>query len=79
MLGQPLRIGEGRGPPNILRQKTIKLGFEARIGFRVLIGLVEFEDQRHQGFGHITPAEGTEMSVGVGSGMVVSLRGRRSR
>ena len=63
-------------PMNALRE-MVEFGLVGRIGARVLIGLLEIENERHEGFGHEAAAEYAEMAgriragaVGIGLGVV---------
>ncbi len=55
-------------PADVMREVIIHVALERRIDLRGRIGLLELEDQRHQRFGHETPAEQSEMSALVGTG-----------
>src|SRR4029078_6469984 len=52
-------------PADIGREMVVHLGLKARIGLRLGVGLLEVEDQRHQGFGDETPAIEAEMAAVV--------------
>ena len=46
---------------------AVHLGLERRIGLGGVVGLLQIEDQRHQGFGDEAAAENAEMPVLVGT------------
>ena len=68
MRGQPLGKIERRRPPHVIRQIAVHLLLEGRVGFRLGIGLLEFEHQRHQRFGDEAAAIDAEMAALVGAG-----------
>ena len=68
MLGETLGEIEWRRPSDIGREMTVHLGLEGRVGLGVVIGLLQVEDQRHQGLGDEAAAEQTEMAVLVRAG-----------
>ena len=70
MLGQPLGEIERARPADIMFEEAVELGLEGGIGFRVLIGLLEFEDERHQGFGDEAAAIDAEQPLFVGPGAI---------
>ncbi len=51
MLGQPLGEIERRRAADVMGVQRGDLGREGRVGLGGLVGLLELEDQRHQGFG----------------------------
>ena len=67
MVGQPLGEIERRGSPDIVLEKGRKLGLEAGIGAGRLIGLLELENEGHQGLGHEATAKPAEMAMLVGA------------
>ncbi len=69
--GQALGEIERRGPADVVGQVAVQLLVELRIGLGGAIGLVEVQHQRHQGLGHIAPAELAEAPVGVGIGVEI--------
>jgi hypothetical protein len=66
--GQPLGEIERRRPADIVLQMTVHLALERRIGFGRRIGLLELEDQRHQGLSDEAAAVDAEVPALVGSG-----------
>src|SRR6202011_4517286 len=67
MLGEPFGKIKRRGPADIIAQMAVHLGLERRIGLGRVVGLLQLEDQRHQGFGDEAAAENAEMPVLVGT------------
>ena len=59
---------ERRRPADIVRQIIVHLGLERRVGPRGRVGLLEIENDRHQGLGHEPSAEQAEMAALVGAG-----------
>ena len=70
MLGQALGEIERRGPADIVLEIAVHLGLEGRIGLGRGVGLLQVEDQRHQGFGDEAAAEDAEMAALVGAAAV---------
>ena len=70
MLGQPLGEIERARPSDIMFEETVELGLEGGIGLRILIGLLQFEDERHQGFGDEAAAIDAEQPLFVGPGAI---------
>ncbi len=68
MRGQPLGEIERRRPADIVRQMAVHLALERRIGLGLGIGLLQFEDQRHQRLGDEAAAVDAEMPALVGAG-----------
>src|SRR5258706_1899759 len=67
MARQPFREIERAGPADIMFEKAIKLGGKFGVVLGRFIGFFELQQQRHQGFGNITSAEGAEMSARIGA------------
>ena len=67
VLGKPLGEIQRRRPADIIAKMAAHLGVKCRIDFRLGIGLLEIEDQRHQRFGDEPAAENTEMPALVGA------------
>src|SRR5262245_23480637 len=63
MSGEPLREIERRGPADIMLEKGRKLGLEGGIGAGGRVGLLELQNERHQGLGHVATAEPAEMAM----------------
>ncbi len=80
MLGQPFgEIERGFSADEIL-QKARELFGEFRIFLRRLIGLVQFQDKRHQRLGDELPAENAEMTGFIRPGAIaVQFRHRSFR
>ena len=70
MLGQPLGEIERARAPDIVFEETVELGLERGVGFRVLVGLLEIEDERHQGFGDEAAAIDAEQPLFIGTGAI---------
>ncbi|MGY4466062.1 hypothetical protein ACVWWK_001744 [Bradyrhizobium sp. LB9.1b] len=66
MFGQALGEIKRRGPADIILEIAVHLGLEGRIGLGLGVGLLQIEDQRHQGFGDEASAENAEMAALVG-------------
>src|ERR1051325_8885896 len=62
MAGQPLGEVEGARPADIVVEVIGELGVEIRVVFRLVMGALDRQDQRHQGFGDIAPAIKAEMA-----------------
>ena len=67
MRGHPLGEIERARPADIVFEEVIELALEARVGLGGLVGLLQREDQRHQGFRDEAAAENPEMAALVGS------------
>ncbi len=70
MLGQPFGVIERAWPADIMFEETVEFGLEGRIGFRILIGLFQFEDQRHQRLGDEAATINAEEAFFVRSGAI---------
>src|SRR4029079_12932074 len=57
-------------PAGIMCVEVLELRLECRIFLGRLVGLLELENERHQGFGDIAAAELAEMAAFVGSGTI---------
>ena len=68
MRRQPLGEIKRRRPADIVREVAIHLLAERRIGLGVGVGLLQFEDQRHQRLGDKAAAINAEMPALVGPG-----------
>ncbi len=68
MLGHALGIIKRARAADIMRVQARQFGMKCRIVTRLVIGALEIEDQRHQGFRDETAAELAEMAVLVGAG-----------
>ena len=68
MLGQPLGEIERARAADIMFEEAVEFGLEGGIGLGVLVGLLQFEDQRHQRFGDKAAAIDAEQAVLVGAG-----------
>ncbi len=66
--GQALGEIERRRPAHIRREMAVHLLLEGRIGLGGGVGLLQFEDQRHQGLGDEAAAEDAEVAALVGPG-----------
>src|ERR1051326_5409940 len=62
MAGQPLGEVKRARSPNIVVEVIGQLGVEIRVAFRLVVGALDGQDQRHQGFGDIAPAIKAEMA-----------------
>ncbi len=67
MLGQARRLGQRRGPADILAQQPVQLGAEGRVAREVLPGVGQLFQSRHQGFGDVAPAVGTKSTGRLGN------------
>ena len=67
MLGQPLGEIERRGPADIVREVAVHLGGTPDRPW-LGVGLLQFQDQRHQRFGDEAAAENAEMAALVRPG-----------
>ena len=67
-VGEAAGEPEGAGAADIVRQMVFEVGVERRIGFRRVIGGLDFQDQRHQRLGHEAAAVLAEAAAVVGSG-----------
>ena len=56
-----------------MRQHIIELGLERRVGLRGTVVRLEAQDQRHQRFGDVAPAELAEMAARVGTAAQAGL------
>ncbi|KAJ8138813.1 hypothetical protein OY671_007974, partial [Metschnikowia pulcherrima] len=65
--GQPGREIEGARAADIVFEQVVELGSECGVGLGPAVFSFEIEDQRHQRFGNIAPAESAEMAAIVGS------------
>ena len=70
MLAQPLGVIERAWPADIVFEEILKLGLERGIGLRIIVGLFEFEDERHQRLGDEAAAIDAEETSFIGSGTV---------
>ena len=68
MLREPLGEIERRRPADIGREMPVHLLLECGVGLRLRVGLLEFEDERHQRLGDKAAAIDAEMSALVGAG-----------
>jgi hypothetical protein len=68
VLGQPLGEVERARPADIMREVALNLGPEGRVGPGLRVGLLELQDERHQGLGDEAAAEQAEMPALVGAG-----------
>ena len=59
---------ERRGAAGVVVQEIGEFGLEGRVFARREIGGFEFFDGRHQDFGDVAPAVGSEVSAGIGLG-----------
>ena len=64
--GQVFGEVERRGAAGVVVQQAGKLGLKCRIVARLQIGGLEFFNRRHQDFGDVAPAVGSEVSAGIG-------------
>ena len=53
------------GPAHVLPQVIVELGAEDVVVLGLLVGALEFEDERHQRLGDVAAAENAKMSVFV--------------
>ena len=65
-LGQALGVIERAGAADIMLEEIVELGLERRIGLGRAIFALQFQDEGHQGFGDIAPAEVAEMARRIG-------------
>ena len=65
VLGQPFGEVERAGAADIMFRPVIELGLKAGVGFGLVPGLFQVQNERHQRFGHITAAEHAEMALFV--------------
>ena len=63
--GQALGEKERGRPAGEIPQQTGELLLESRVRRDAAVGLLQIEDGRHEGFGDVPAAEGTEMAGGV--------------
>ena len=68
MLRHALRVIERARAADVVLGEMREFGLERGIRLGVLIGLLEFENERHEGLGEESAAENAEMSRLVGSG-----------
>src|SRR6516162_8418612 len=62
MIGEPFGEVERRGAADIMGEIVVHLAFEVRIDLGPRVSVVQFQDQRHQGFGDEPAAEQAEMT-----------------
>ena len=76
LLGQALGIVQRAGAANELGVEAIQFGDKVRLGARLVVGLLQVENQRHQGFGNEAPTELAELAlcVGIAAVMLVGTR-----
>ncbi len=67
-LGQPFGEIERRRTPDIVLHQVVEFGLELWIGLRRAVFSLEIQDQRHQRFGDIAPAEFAKVAAIVGLG-----------
>ena len=86
LLGQPLGEIERARAADIVLEQVVELGLESRIGLRLLIGLFEREDQRHQRLGDEASAIDAEaaalvraLAIGIGLFELAHLNPLRRR
>ena len=89
VFGQPLGEIERARAPDIVLEQVVELGLESGIGLRLLIGLFERENERHQRLGDEASAVNAEASalvraLAIGIGLfelahVTQLRRRHAR
>ena len=63
---QALGVIERRGPAGVVGEQILQLGLKRRIEARFQIRLLQFFERRHEDFGNVSAAVGTEVSAGVG-------------
>jgi hypothetical protein len=68
IFGQALGKIERRGAAHIVGEMEFHLAAEGGIGFGLRVGLLQLEDQRHQGLGHEPAPIDAEMPALVGTG-----------
>src|SRR5829696_9129461 len=68
MLGQALGEIERTRPADVMGEVGGHLGLEGRVVLRLVIGLLQLEDERHQRLGDEAPAEDAEMPALVRAG-----------
>ena len=62
-LGQPLGEIERARPADVVLEEVVELGLERRVGLRLLVGLLQREDQRHQRLGDEAAAVDAEAAA----------------
>jgi len=70
MPGQALGEIQRRRPTDIMLEMAVPLCLERRISLGLGVGLLQIEDQRHQGFCDKAAAENAEMPALVGTASV---------
>ena len=68
MLGQTFRIVQRRRLSDVIAQEFIHLRAEIHIPLGIFIGLLQVEDERHEGFSNITPAKIAKSAFGIRPG-----------
>src|SRR5512143_905838 len=68
MRGEALGEIERRRAADVVLQMAVHLGLEGRVLLRLVVGLLQIEDQRHQRLGDETPAVEAEMPALVRAG-----------
>src|SRR6185437_6457329 len=67
LLRQPFGEIERARAPDIMLEQGVELGLELGIGLRLLVSLLELEDQRHQRLGDEAPPVNAEAAALVGA------------
>ena len=70
-------LERGRAADEIFEER-VELSLECWVGFRELVGALEFEERDHEGFGNVAAAVGAEASGGLGGGDGLGAHGRVS-
>ena len=68
VVGQPLGEVERRRPADIVLEPALQLGVEGGVALGCLVGLLQLQDQRHQGLGDEPAAMDAEPAVLVRAG-----------
>ena len=70
MLGQAFGEIKRAGPADIMLKEAVQFRLEGGVRFRVLIGLFQLQNERHQGFSHEAAAMQAIKAAFIGAGAV---------
>ena len=68
MGGQAFAEIKRAGAANVVLPQPVHLGPEGGVGLGKFVAFLKIKDQRHQGFGHKTPAELAKTALFIGTG-----------